>query len=133
MIVADTNLLVYLHLPGPFQPLALEALTKDGEWIAPFLWRSEFRNVLASFMRRNVITLSQAQILMVEALTFMQEREYHPLHDEVLKLVTTSRCSAYDCEFVALAQEMDVTLVSQDKQIRKEFPQLAVSLEAFVL
>ncbi|MCL4869457.1 MAG: type II toxin-antitoxin system VapC family toxin [Anaerolineae bacterium] len=132
MIVADTNLLIYLYLPGPFQPLALEALAKDDEWIAPYLWRSEFRNVLASFIRREIITVSQAQVLMAEALTFMQEREYHPLHDEVLQLVADSCCSSYDCEFVSLAQEMDIPLVSMDKQILKEFPQFAVSLQIFV-
>lgn len=133
MIVADTNLLVYFFLPGPFQPHAENVLKKDGDWIAPFLWRSEFRNVLAHAIRQSQITLPQAQIFMREALTFMHEREYHPLPDDVLRLIANSRCSAYDCEFVALAQEMGITLVSQDKQILKEFPQFAVSLEAFML
>jgi predicted nucleic acid-binding protein len=36
-----------------------------------------------------------------------------------------------DCEFVALAQQLDVPLVTSDAQLLKAFPQVAVSLDAF--
>lgn len=132
MIVADTNLLVYLFLPGPYHPLAEKAFKKDRDWITPFLWRSEFRSVLAKSIRQNLLTLSQAQAFMQNALLFMRGREYHPLPDDVLYLVAHSGCSAYDCEFVAIAQEMGIPLVSLDKQILKEFPQFTTSLETLV-
>jgi predicted nucleic acid-binding protein len=37
----------------------------------------------------------------------------------------------YDCEFVALAQHLDVPLVTADKKILREFPAIAKSLDAY--
>jgi predicted nucleic acid-binding protein len=37
----------------------------------------------------------------------------------------------YDCEFVALAQHLDVPLVTADKKILREFPVIAKSLDAY--
>jgi hypothetical protein len=41
-------------------------------------------------------------------------------------------CSAYDCEFVALARDLDVPLITIDKQVIDRFPQVAVSLDAYL-
>jgi len=51
---------------------------------------------------------------------------------DVLQLVSESKCSAYDCEFVALARDLNVKLVTVDKQILREFPGDAISLEKYV-
>jgi len=48
--------------------------------------------------------------------------------DDVLQLVRDSSCSAYDCEFVALAKKLSVPLVTEDKQILKDFPMISISL-----
>ena len=42
-----------------------------------------------------------------------------------------SGCTAYDCEFVALADVHQVPLVTVDRRILKAFPKLAISLERF--
>jgi predicted nucleic acid-binding protein len=47
----------------------------------------------------------------------------------VLQLVSTSHCSAYDCEFVAAAQLLAVPLVTEDRAILMAFPDLARSLQ----
>jgi len=52
--------------------------------------------------------------------------------ERIIKLVLASDCSAYDCEYVALAQDLDVPLVTTDRQVLREFPKIAVSLEKFV-
>ncbi len=46
----------------------------------------------------------------------------------VLELVRDSRCSAYDCEFVALAKRLDTKLVTMDSKVLRAFPAFAVSL-----
>jgi predicted nucleic acid-binding protein len=48
----------------------------------------------------------------------------------VLDLVRTSDCSAYDCELMALANALQVTLVTMDAKLLKAFPARAVSLAA---
>jgi len=42
--------------------------------------------------------------------------------------VESSTCSAYDCEFVALAKRLNTKLVTADKKILKEFSGIAVTL-----
>jgi len=59
-------------------------------------------------------------------------REYAVEARKVLELAYRTQCSAYDCEYVALAQELDVPLVTADKQLVAAFPKTAVSLEKFV-
>lgn len=60
MIVADTNLLVYLFLPGEHAEAAEEVLQRDYAWAVPVLWRSEFRNVLALYSRKELLIMEAA-------------------------------------------------------------------------
>ena len=53
MIVVDTNILAYLYLPGDFTERAEALLAKDADWVAPTLWRSEFRNILVVHATRH--------------------------------------------------------------------------------
>jgi predicted nucleic acid-binding protein len=68
---------------------------------------------------------------MNEAETLMQGEEYQVDSGRVIKLMGSSKCSAYDCEFVALAQHLDLRLVTSDEQILKEFPDTSVSIESY--
>jgi predicted nucleic acid-binding protein len=132
MIVVDTNLIGYLYLESNYSALAEQAWRKDAEWAAPLLWRSEFRNVLAQYIRKQWLTLEESQQIMAGALELMETQEYEVDSDRVLRLVAGSNCSAYDCEFVTLAQELGISLVTVDKQILKDFPAMAMSLADFV-
>ena len=60
MIVTDTNTIAYLYLPSDSSDDVEGLLLKDSEWIAPLLWRSELRNILARYMRNDVISLGDA-------------------------------------------------------------------------
>jgi len=51
---------------------------------------------------------------------------------QVLTLTDSSQCSAYDWEFVALAKQLSVKLVTEDKKILREFPEVTVSLDDFL-
>ncbi len=132
MIVVDTNVIGYLYLSSAYSEQAERALLKDAEWAAPLLWRSELRNVLALYMRKGWLSLGDAVRIMDEAVRLMAGREYAVDSVQVLELVEKSTCSAYDCEFVALARDLDVPLVTVDKQILRDFPHEAVSLKTFV-
>lgn len=131
MIVVDTNIIGYLFLSSKHALSVEKALRKDSEWTAPILWRSEFRNVLALYLRKKVVTLQQAQQIMNGALELLRGREYDVSSYEVLRLASESQCSAYDCEFIAVANDLKVPLVTVDQQLLRRFPSVAVSLNAF--
>ena len=130
MIVVDTNILAYLYLPGDRTADAEALLEREPEWAAPVLWRSEFRNILAGYIRRNTITFGQACGLQNEAEALMAGFEFDVDSSTVLALVRDSDCSAYDCEFVALAMTFDAMLITVDKKLLRGFSKHAFPLEA---
>jgi predicted nucleic acid-binding protein len=132
MIVADTNLIASFWVPNDMERLAYASLKKDPEWIAPLLWASEFRNVLSLYYRKKVLDLSSIFQAIDEAEELMGTREFSIHSRQVLTLVSESACSAYDCEFVALASDFDIQLVTFDKKILSEFPAIAIHPEDFV-
>lgn len=132
MIVADTNLLIYLYVQGQRTEESEAVLQQDALWTAPLLWRSEFRNVLIGLVRTNALQFEKALAIITEAERWLTGHEYSVVSRQVLELADRSGCSAYDCEFVALAQDLEVPLVTNDRQILKAFPTIAVSPSAFM-
>lgn len=132
MIVVDSNLIGYLYLKSERSDQAELVLRKDSQWVAPLLWRSEFRNVLALYLRKHLLGLETAQEIMDEAASLMLGQEYEVVSSQVLQLAAKSGCSAYDCEFVALAQDLGVPLVTVDKQVLAQFSEVAISPEAYL-
>lgn len=130
MIVVDSNIIAYLYLPGEFTARAEALLENDPDWATPLLWRSEFRNILAGYMRRKTISFDQACDLQNEAESLLAEAEFEVDSARVLALVRDSDCSAYDCEFIALAIQLGTRLVTMDKKLLRAFPQHATALTA---
>jgi predicted nucleic acid-binding protein len=129
MIVADTNVLAYLFIQGLHTPSAEALLAKEPQWVAPVLWRSEFRNILAGYMRRGDISFDGAYKILREAESFLTGNEYEADSLQVLELVRDSECTAYDCEFVAVAITLKAKLVTMDKALLKAFPKVAMRLK----
>jgi predicted nucleic acid-binding protein len=132
MICVDTNITCYRCMASPHSQNADAAWAKDPDWIAPLLWRSEFRNTLAGALRRRLLGIEKAIEIASLAESIFVQNESTVSTSAVLHLVSRSRCSAYGCEFVALAEELRVPLITSDRQILHEFPETAVSLDRFV-
>lgn len=130
MIVVDTNVLAYLYLPGEYTAAAERLLERDPDWAAPLLWRSEFRNILAGYLRRGSLNFEQAYRIQREAEDLLAGAEYELDSLGVLELVRDSDCSAYDCEFVALATKLGTNLATMDGKLLRAFPGVAVALNA---
>lgn len=128
MIVVDSNVLAYLYLPGDYTAAAEALMESDPDWAVPVLWRSEFRNILAGYLRRGKLTFEQANALQEEAEDLLRGAEYEVDSRSVLELVRDSDCSAYDCEFVALAKKWGTKLVTMDGKVLRSFPDIAVAL-----
>jgi predicted nucleic acid-binding protein len=132
VIVADTNIISYLLLPTPYSDTVDKLYKLDSEWVAPTLWKSEFRNVLALYLRKEIITLEKALQLQEMVESIMARNEFDVSSAQVLALVANSNCSSYDCEFIALAQYLNIPLVTQDKKVLREFSPIAISIADFI-
>ena len=132
MIVVDTNIISYLFIKGEKTETVKKVLRKDPDWVSSILWRSEFRSVLSLYLRKKYLNLSQAKYLMEEAEYLMSGAEYHVNSNRIFDLLMSTNLSAYDCEFVALAQELGVNLITSDKRILNQVPQVALSMSRFL-
>ena len=119
-------------MASPFSAAADAAWAKDPDWIVPILWRSEFRNALAGSIRQRLLTVEEASAIANLTEATLDQNEFTVSTSAVLQLVSRSNCSSYDCEFVALAHANGVRLLTVDRQILREFPEVAISLTKFV-
>ena len=133
MNIADTSLIACFAIRNEYSELADAVCEADSAWAAPLLWRSEFRHTLVKYIRHAGMTLEAALLALGSAEEIMGGREYRVSSERVLELALASKCTAYDCEYVALAQDLGVPLVTADKQILKALPKTAISLEKFSL
>jgi predicted nucleic acid-binding protein len=131
VIVVDTTVIAHLFLDGDHVEEAKHLLTKEAEWAAPRLWRSEFRNVLTKYYRHQRLDENSMVALMDAASARLAGREFDPSNDKVFDCVLRSNLSAYDAEFVALAIDLKTYLITADRQIVREFPDTAIDLRDF--
>ena len=130
MIAVDTNVVAYLFLRGDSAAQAEAWLRRDRDWVAPVLWRSEFRNILAGCLLRKQLTFEALREMQREAEALLLGNEHEVDSQRVLELVRDSDCSAYDCEFVSVAMRLGVKLLTADKKVLKAFPDHTVAFSA---
>lgn len=122
MIVVDVNVIAYLLIPGKYTGAAELLLEADSVWVVPRLWRSELRNVLANYLRAKQMDLAEAAAIYQRAEELVGAEEYEVETAHVLRLCADSKCSAYDCEYIALAEFLGIKLVTNDAKLTKAFP-----------
>ena len=132
MIVVDSNVIAYCWLNGPMTGLAQRVRVKDPEWRVPVLWRSEMRSILAGYLRDSSLSAADTRRVMRQVEAALAGFEHLVSSDAVLKVIEASPLSAYDAEFVALADELSVQLVTEDKAVLKAFPATTLSMKAFL-
>jgi predicted nucleic acid-binding protein len=135
MIVVDAMIIVYFLMRHPgFTEDIDRVQAADLDWCSPLLWRSEFRNVLMKYVRATAgpnlpgsdTDFARALEYMQDAEALVQGRSYRIDSDDVLRLAHDSGCSPYDCEYVALAQNLDTRLVTTDEPVLEAFSDTAV-------
>ncbi len=132
MLVADSNLLAYLFIAGD-KTAEVEALLKhDPEWIAPRLWRSELLNVLALYHRVKAMPLAACLEAFEMAEELVGKRTYDSVSWKVLELAAQTGCSGYDSEFLSLAQEVGVRLVTYDQKLIDRSGEIACTPAEFL-
>ena len=131
MIVVDTNVIAYLVIPGEQTELAVAASLHDRHWLAPPHWRRELRNVLATWMRVRGLPLQTALAAYEAADAIVTDAEVEPTTEECLLMAARGGVSAYDAEFVWVAEASGVRLVTADARLVRAFPDRVISLERF--
>lgn len=132
MIVADVNLIAYLLISGEHTETASAVLRKDPVWSLPYLWRSEFRNVLAMHIQHRDMSLSDATLIWDNTASLVRHHEYSVDATAILDLVARQPLTAYDAEYVALAHHLGVPFVTFDRKLRAAAPGIAMSAETFL-
>lgn len=84
--------------------------------------------MLATYVRSSLLELADAAALYQRAALLVGAEEYEVETSDVLRLSKASGCSAYGCEYVALAEFLDLKLATADARLLKAFPQRAVRL-----
>ena len=131
MIAVDTQVIVYHYLPGEKSELTENLLRSDADWITSPLWKFEFRNVMAGFMRRKLVEAIDAIRIAEEAESFFKNREVLVPPAKIVDLIKDSPCTGYDLEFLAVAQEMGTRLVTNDSELLKHCPESKIPLNRF--
>lgn len=132
MIVVDTNLIAYCWLNGPHTGAAQAVRARDPDWHVPILWRSEFRSVLAGYMRHGAFGLRQAQHIMSTAETELADAEHEIDSRQVLELAQQSKLSGCDCEYVVLARALGAALITADKAVLRAVPDVAMNMQDYL-
>ncbi len=133
MIVVDTNVLTYLVVAGEKTAVAQQAYQKDNNWVAPALWQHELLNVLSTHVKLGILHLPDALIAWQNCQQILVDRAFDVDMETALQLSTKEEISAYDAQFILLAQTFGCQLLTEDRQLVKKFPGLAFTLNEFLL
>ena len=132
MIVADTNIITYLMIKSKFTDQAEKVFNKDSDWVVPGLWKHEFLNILTTLVNTKRAELNIV-ILHYEKTTKLFSRlEKEPNFNNVLTISTRHNISAYDAQFISLAMELDLPLITQDMRLLDKFPDIAQTMDQFI-
>ena len=132
MIVVDANILVYSLIEGDYSPLAHKLQERDLDWRTTALCLHEILNVLATYQRREVLTLAQCKKLLDHAERFMQVAQCEVKMDAALVVAAKYAITGYDAQYVALAQSLNAPLITEDRKLREAVPGIAFSMREFL-
>lgn len=132
MIVIDANILVYSLIEGDYTPQVQQLREKDTDWRTTALCLHEILNVLATYERRDVLTLSQCKKLLEYAERFIEIAQGEVDMDKALAVAAKYAITGYDAQYVALAQSLNAPLITEDRKLREAVPGIAFSMQEFL-
>jgi predicted nucleic acid-binding protein len=105
---------------------------KDADWRTTELCRHETLNVLATYQRREVLSLEQCRELLNHADQFIAQAQCEVNFAESLDIAALYVISGYDAQYVALAASLSVPLISEDRKLRQAAPEMVMSMQQFI-
>jgi predicted nucleic acid-binding protein len=116
-LVVDASVAAKWFLPEPDAAAALRLLDGRHRLAAPDLIRSEFGNIIWKFQARGVLDAEEASDLIEHFLSMPLE-----IHDSTyllapaLQIAIATHRTVYDSLYLALAMELDGTVVTADER-----------------
>ena len=132
MIVADTSLIASMALRNDRVGEAEAVFRMDAEWAAPLAWRSEMHRMLVKCMQQDGMKAADGLRAMEVAMQIVGGREYQVVTGHVLELAARSGCGGCECEYVALARDLGLALVTWDEEVLKAFPRIAMTPAGYI-
>ena len=132
MIVVDANILIYSLIKCEQSPLVQKLRGKDADWRTTALCLHETLNVLATYQRREVLTLAQCRVLLGHAERFIEVAQCEVEMEAALAVAAECAITGYDAQYVALARSVNAPLITEDRKLRKAVPGIAFSMQEFL-
>ena len=132
MIVVDSNIIAARNLTSSLTSEAIRVEERDPEWIVPVLWRYEFQNILTTAIKAKQIKPEQALDTWEKVSKILIENECEPSASKVVSLVAQYEITAYDGQFIAVALEMGIPCLTEDRELQEKFPGIAISMDEFL-
>lgn len=117
MIVVDANVITYLVLKGDYSKVCGDLFVWDSEWVAPRLWHDELCNVLVTYERRGLLDRKSALLAFSDAEAVIGNNQYDVRAERILSVADRTKCSGYDSQYIALAEDLGINLFTFDKKI----------------
>ena len=133
MIVIDANILIYSLIDCDYSPLVHKLREKDSDWRTTALCLHETLNVLATYQRREMLTLTQCRKLLDHAERFMKVAQCEVAMDAALAVAAKHAITGYDAQYVALAQSLNAPLITEDRKLRNAVAGVAFSMQEFLV
>jgi predicted nucleic acid-binding protein len=130
MIVVDATVVAGFPFPGDqFHAHAYAVRDKDADWHCPELVFSEVRSVgMKHHQKGDTLDATIARCNLTPATVSVYRMHSH----SVLCAAIEGSVWIYDAEYVALARQLQVKLVTTDEKILEQFPAVALSPHDFL-
>jgi len=130
VIVVDATVVAgFLFSADDFHDQADAVRAKDPDWHCPELVFSEVRSVAMKHRRKgDTLDATIARCNLTAAAVAVHRMHSH----SVLHVAEEGGIWVYDAEYVALARQLQVRLVTTDEKVLAQFPAVAVSPSDFL-
>ena len=132
MIVVDANILIYSLIAGDNTKLVQKLREKDVDWRTAGLCLHEILNALATYQRRDVLSLAQCKKLLEHTERFVQVAQCEVKMGAALAVAAKYAITGYDAQYIALAQSLDAPLITEDRKLKEAVPGVAFSMTEFL-
>ena len=129
VVSSDANILIYSLIECDYSQLIHKLRDKDNDWRTTALCLHETLNVLATYQRREALTLAQCRKLLDHADRFIKIAQCEMEMDATLAIAVEYAITVY----VVLAQSLNAPLITEDRKLRAAVPGIAFSMQELLV